>query len=209
MKTLIYSDVHGNLIAFEKILQLEKECEQFICLGDLVNYGPWSNECVDLALSLNNSIILKGNHEEYFTLGRYPGDRSLVKLFFEMTFSLFDRLDKIRDLPLETVIGNLTCTHTIDNQYIYKDTDIMINKDYIVGHSHHQFKKSVGKFTLYNAGSVGQNRKKISEINYAIYDRSNNTVSLKVLEFDPKPLIDKFKTMNYPNQCIEYYLSKL
>ena len=82
MKVLVYSDVHGNLPAFETMLKHAGECDQYICLGDLVNYGPWSNECVDLALSLPSSIILMGNHEEAYLQGRYPGTNPLVQQFF-------------------------------------------------------------------------------------------------------------------------------
>jgi hypothetical protein len=47
MRILIYSDVHNNLPAFEQMLKEVVHCEAYISLGDLVNYGPWSNECVD------------------------------------------------------------------------------------------------------------------------------------------------------------------
>ena len=79
MKILIYSDVHGNLPAFEKMIKAEKDCEQFICLGDLVNYAPWSNACVDLALSLPNAVLIMGNHEEAFLNHKYNGSNELVK----------------------------------------------------------------------------------------------------------------------------------
>ena len=81
MKILIYSDVHGNLPAFEKMIKAEKDCEQYICLGDLVNYAPWSNACVDLALSLPNAVLIMGNHEEAFLNRKYNGSNELVKLF--------------------------------------------------------------------------------------------------------------------------------
>lgn len=70
MKFLVYSDVHGNLPAFKAVLNDAKKCDGYICLGDLVDYGPCSNECVDLALSLPNSIIIMGNHEEDYINGK-------------------------------------------------------------------------------------------------------------------------------------------
>ena len=67
MRTAIYSDVHGNLPAFEVFVELtNKEVDVYLNLGDLVNYGPWSNECVDLALSLPTIGNILGNHEELF-----------------------------------------------------------------------------------------------------------------------------------------------
>jgi hypothetical protein len=32
----------------------------------VVNYGPWSNECVELIENLENSFKVMGNHEEYY-----------------------------------------------------------------------------------------------------------------------------------------------
>ena len=100
MKTLIYSDVHGNLPAFEAVLKDAGRCDQYICLGDLVNYGPWSNECVELALSLPNSVFLMGNHEEAFIQGSYPGNNPLVKSFFEKCHLGFNRINEIKSLLL-------------------------------------------------------------------------------------------------------------
>ena len=68
MLCLIFSDIHGNLPAFEQVIKKETGIDQYINIGDVVNYGPWSNECVELIESLN-CINIKGNHEEYFING--------------------------------------------------------------------------------------------------------------------------------------------
>lgn len=60
----ICSDVHGNLEAFEAVLQeiARQHVTEVICLGDVVGYGPNPRECVDLARGLG--ITLQGNHEQ-------------------------------------------------------------------------------------------------------------------------------------------------
>ena len=63
MKITVFSDVHGNLPALEIMLKRESDTDRFIFLGDAVNYAPWSNECVQLITSLNNIVLLRGNHE--------------------------------------------------------------------------------------------------------------------------------------------------
>ncbi len=208
MKILIYSDVHGNLPAFEKMLSKEKDCEGYICLGDLVNYAPWSNECVDLACSLPNSIVLMGNHEEAFIDGVYPGDNGLVKQFFDMTRPKFDRLDLINDFIGAYEIGLYECRHTILDQYIYPDTSAQLNRNYIIGHSHHQFTYTNNGFTLYNAGSVGQNRKYIDVIDYLIYDIDTQRVKMKQIVYDVDVTINEMKARRYPEACINYYVQK-
>ena len=96
MRILVFSDVHGNLPAFEFMLKNVGQCDSYICLGDLVNYGPWSNECVDLALSLHSCKFIMGNHEEAFIEGFYPGNNDLVKLFFDTCYPDFIRINEIK-----------------------------------------------------------------------------------------------------------------
>jgi len=208
MQILIYSDVHGNLPAFEQMLKEAGHCEAYISLGDLVNYGPWSNECVDLALSLPNAQLIMGNHEEAYLQGFYPGTNLLVQKFFSKTISSFTKLDLIRNFLPDYFLGNFVCTHTIQNSYIYPDTTVQLDKNYIIGHSHHQFKYVHNGFVLYNAGSVGQNRKYINAANYLLYDVNTGDIAMKQTIFDIDKVIDKMKTLNYPEDCIKYYTQK-
>jgi predicted phosphodiesterase len=208
MKYLICSDIHGNLPAFEKMIEVEKDYDQFICLGDIVNYGPWSNECVDLALTLPNALIIKGNHEEYFINGFYPKKEGIVNDFFNQTYSSFNRLPQIKNLPDNIQLNEFILTHTLNNSYIYPDTKIKLDNNYIIGHSHHQFKYENNNFALYNVGSVGQNRKYINVINYILFNSQTNVFELKQTTYDVNQIIDKMISLNYPQTCIEYYKLK-
>lgn len=208
MKTLIYSDVHGNLPAFERMLEVEGTCEAYICLGDLVNYGPWSNECVDLACSLPNSVLLMGNHEEAFIEGKYPGNNEIVKQFFNNTFKNFERHSSIKVFKEECRVDKYICRHTILDQYIYPDTSITLNDNYIIGHSHHQFEYKNNGYTLYNAGSVGQNRKYINVVNYLIFDSNTQLINMKYLTYNVDLILNEMKKQQYPEICLNYYLQK-
>ena len=68
MRTFFLSDIHGNLPALEIVLKFLNKDDKIIILGDTVNYGPWSNECIDLLDDYDNKICLLGNHEEYFMM---------------------------------------------------------------------------------------------------------------------------------------------
>jgi len=208
MKVLIFSDIHGNLPAFEKMLQKEKDCEQYICLGDLVNYGPWSNECVSLAKSLENVTLIMGNHEEAFINGFYPGENVLVQEFFKKTYKNFKEFDSIKEFAENCKLGKYTCTHTILSQYIYPDTNVELDGNYLIGHSHHQFEYNNNGFTLFNSGSVGQNRKFIDIINYLIYDTETELIEMKYLEYNPDIIINEMRLMKYPEICVSYYSEK-
>lgn len=63
MRYLVISDIHANLVAFETVLaDAEGKYDKIWCLGDVVGYGPYPNECVEL---LNNfdHLCIAGNHD--------------------------------------------------------------------------------------------------------------------------------------------------
>ena len=43
MKSAIISDIHGNLPALEKLIKNTQFVDRYVILGDVVNYGTWSN----------------------------------------------------------------------------------------------------------------------------------------------------------------------
>lgn len=207
MRTLIYSDVHGNLPAFESMLKRVGSCDRYISVGDLVNYGPWSNECVDLAMSLPNSTLLIGNHEEAFIRGFYPGNNELVKTFFSVNFPNFQRKKEISTFVADASVDGFTCKHTILSSSIYPDTTVPLDGNYIIGHSHHQFECHNNGYTLYNCGSVGQNRKHINVCNYIIHTEELG-FALEKLIYPVEILIHELEQRKYPKQCIDYYRNK-
>ena len=66
MKIAFLSDIHGNLPALEIAIKDVGEVDGYFVLGDVVNYGPWSNECVDMLEDLQNCKKIRGNHEYFF-----------------------------------------------------------------------------------------------------------------------------------------------
>ena len=90
MKIVVFGDVHGNLPALELMVGDAKKVDQYICLGDVVNYGPWSNECVQFIAELGNCIKIKGNHEDYFIDGKCDANHFLVQEFFSFCYDNFE-----------------------------------------------------------------------------------------------------------------------
>lgn len=213
MKYLIMGDIHGNLVALEKVIKFfGSEVDNIICHGDVVNYGPWSNECVEL-LSDKGVICLQGNHEYAFIKGSYDGKNELVKEFFNKTFVSFNKLDIIKNYTLLYENDFFYVVHTLNRKYYYPDSDIEdveINKNTIIGHSHHAFKRNTksNKF-LINTGSVGQNRSNLNEINFCLYDSDLDEYEIKMLTYDASIVIKKMMSDNYPVNCINYYKSKM
>ena len=64
MRYLILSDIHSNLEALEKCLQLAGgKYDDVICLGDLVGYGPDPNAVIDRVRPVARAMI-RGNHDK-------------------------------------------------------------------------------------------------------------------------------------------------
>jgi predicted phosphodiesterase len=209
MKLAIFSDVHGNLPALQAMLDdISGGADGFICLGDVVNYGPWSEECISLINTLPNIVYIEGNHEEYFLTGTYPGSNIVAKTFFEYCYPRFSFQEKIKNLPKEYVLNEFYFSHTILDRYIYPDTEMKLDRNYVVGHSHHQFKIEQPPYVLYNPGSVGQNRKYINVINFIIMDTESMEFSLKAITYDEMLIIDEMRLRKYPQLCIDYYNNK-
>ncbi|MGH2454411.1 MAG: metallophosphoesterase family protein [bacterium] len=71
MRVAILSDVHANLEALEVVLEDvgRRECDQIVCLGDFVGYGPNPNECVEVLRPLVEGRSVAGNHD-WAAIGR-------------------------------------------------------------------------------------------------------------------------------------------
>jgi len=74
MRYGVVSDIHGNLHALEAALdRLERErVDAYLCLGDLVGYGPYPNECVRRVRDLG-ALVVAGNHD-LIAVGRLAPD---------------------------------------------------------------------------------------------------------------------------------------
>jgi len=65
----LISDIHGNLNALNAVIadMESKGAERVLCLGDVVGYGPFPGECLDLVQRCG--AVLMGNHEEALLYG--------------------------------------------------------------------------------------------------------------------------------------------
>lgn len=65
----LISDIHGNMAALKAVLadMESKGAEKVLCLGDVVGYGPFPGECLDLVERCG--AVLMGNHEEALLQG--------------------------------------------------------------------------------------------------------------------------------------------
>jgi len=66
MRTLIFSDIHGNLEAMNALLKFaqKRRIDRYVCLGDLVGYGASPNEIIQKIRMLKPLFLIRGNHDK-------------------------------------------------------------------------------------------------------------------------------------------------
>jgi predicted phosphodiesterase len=65
MRYAVISDIHGNLEAFEAVLEAisKDKVDKYLFLGDVVGYGADPSTCIRLLKSIAPAIMITGNHE--------------------------------------------------------------------------------------------------------------------------------------------------
>ena len=73
MRIGVFQDIHANLPAFEKAMEVfnKNGCEKIYHLGDLIGIGPFPKEVFDLATAEPKLTLLMGNHDYWYA---YPNE---------------------------------------------------------------------------------------------------------------------------------------
>jgi putative phosphoesterase len=173
MKTLIVSDIHGNLPALEAVLDREKEYDSCLFLGDVVDYGPFPIECISF-LRKEMDFGVMGNHDNALAFGVDCGCRGDFKRFSEETRAwhktLLGEQEKkfLQSLPplyhtwidgKSVLLAHATPQGDLFHYLKEDEVDIAISgltmEIVLLGHTHIQFRKQVGATLVVNPGSVG------------------------------------------------------
>ncbi|MDH5445423.1 MAG: metallophosphatase family protein [Gammaproteobacteria bacterium] len=151
MKIAIISDLHSNIEALQACLARAQgqNVEKYICLGDIIGYGPDPAEVLDIVMSLPNVEVVKGNHEEALFTAYYKGLRQHIRQTVDWTKSQLSasQLAYLETLPYQVKVGDVTMVHASADQpkkwpYIYNielATKCMRASDSLVtfvGHTH-------------------------------------------------------------------------
>jgi predicted phosphodiesterase len=211
MRYAIFSDIHANLPALETFIEAtRRRADAYLCLGDAVDYGPWNDECLDLIFALPGIVFLEGNHERLFS-GADPIENQppLARQFFHASRAFFTREEALRDLPNFVKVGEFGAQHTIADLRLFPDTPLEVSGKHFVGHSHYQFRRDFpGGGVLVNCGSVGQNRRRIDLVSYALYDTRTGDIRLEERPYPVDLFIAELRLRGYPQECIDYYVRK-
>ena len=119
MKYAIIADIHGNLEAFQTVLEDIKtqNVNQVVCLGDVVGYNANPKECLQIVREMNIPCV-KGNHDEYCSSeDALEGFNPHAAEAVHWTRNQLTTEDRqwLRDLKYSRMVGNFTIVHaTLD-----------------------------------------------------------------------------------------------
>jgi diadenosine tetraphosphatase ApaH/serine/threonine PP2A family protein phosphatase len=215
MRLAILSDLHANLEATSAVVAdaHERNCTDFVCLGDVVGYNANPHECVEIVQKWRCPVV-KGNHDEQASLTESSrGFNALAEAAINWTREHLTEADKqwLRELPLSLPVEDFTIVHaTLDTPgqwgYVFNNLDAVASFAYqettvcFFGHTHvpgafvrddgvkrvkvDQLTIEETKKYFINVGSVGQPRDGDWHAAYCIYDTEKNVVEQRRVKYD-------------------------
>ena len=216
MKRAILSDVHANLEALEAALTVvdELQCDEMICLGDLVGYGPDPAAVIEVMKDRRVTAV-RGNHDDAAVSP--AGDRSFNPWAREAIRWTRDRLDPgmrayLKGLPMSLSLGWAFAVHAAPSApeawpYVLsleeaaREFESFTEQICLVGHSHvpmivehahgssamlgpHETTLLPGSRYVINVGSVGQPRDGDPRASFGIFDDEDASYTLIRVDYE-------------------------
>ncbi|MFQ3476212.1 metallophosphoesterase family protein [Halonotius sp. F2-221B] len=181
MRYGVVADIHGNLPAFEAVIEAMPAVDRWLCAGDIVGYNPWPAECVDRIQELDAATVM-GNHDR--AVASDTGFRFNSMAAAGVTYAREeldeDAIDWLDSLPNRRTIasGEILIVHghpENPDRYTYPDefSPGMLEDNArvtITGHTHVQGVREFDEGVVMNPGSVGQPRDGDPEAAFAVLD---------------------------------------
>jgi putative phosphoesterase len=222
MRIAIISDIHSNLEALEKTLELiaVNNIDKIVCLGDVVGYGASPNECLSLLQSAKSYFVL-GNHDKAVAdLSDIECFNAYAREAIFLTQKVLKRefIDFIKEFPLSLTIENVLFVHSSPHEpdrwhYVINETDARENfssfssRVCFVGHSHvpEIFCEDASvkalipeKKFIINVGSVGQPRDGDWRLSFGIIDTSSWSYEGIRSEYEIGKAAEKIRKIGLP-----------
>ena len=208
MRIAVVSDIHANLPALEAVLKKIEELKVDIihCLGDIVGYGPFPNECIEL-IRKSCSAVVKGNHDSGITgetaIDDFNKYGQTAIRWTQKQISPENR-EYLRSLPLKKLEDDMTLVHASPQRpeewtYVLtlneavKSFSAFQTEHCFIGHTHipavvgedmtiNAYKQRVRH--LINVGSVGQPRDGNPDSAFGLLDAAEKSYTLVRVPYD-------------------------
>lgn len=217
MKIAVISDIHGNLPALEAVLDDLPSAADILCLGDIVGYNPWPEECVNLVRKRCDHVV-QGNHDREINNPEYYSQNSMAEAGLEFPDEQVSQDNRkwLESLPAQKEIldGDFLISHShpgmldayvFPSEYPVMDRFLM-DKPWqflAMGHTHVPGSEFVEDCLVFNPGSIGQPRDSDKRASYAILDTDNVEVEIIRVEYDTERTQQRILDLGLPKRTAE------
>lgn len=162
MKILVFSDIHGSSYYLNKVLEIEKEYDYIVILGDILYHGP--RNAIPKGYNPKEVIEILNNRKNKIIAIRGNCDSEVDQMVLN-----FPMLSDYSTLLYENIRIFLTHGHKFDKEYIVNilnDGDVVLS-----GHTHLIQQESYKNILFLNPGSISIPKGEESN-SYAIVENS-------------------------------------
>ena len=227
MRIAIISDIHSNLEALRRTFEAidEREADRIYCLGDIVGYGPYPNECITLVRERCSAVVM-GNHDSGvigstpLTHFNIPGRKAIKWTADRITRG---NLKYLKSLPLRATLGNLTIAHASParpESWTYVSSWVEVEECFpafksglcFIGHTHRPLivgeDSSIGSFHhdcryLINVGSVGQPRDENPNASFGFLDSRKWTFEIVRVPYNIEKTARAIRNVGLPQELAD------
>ncbi len=226
MKVGILSDVHGNDVALQAVINdFKKEyIEKVIYLGDLVAGGPNPKNSLELLKKLEIISWIKGNTDskyeeiiDYWKLQNNVEKKLSDYYLYALKELKYEDIEYLIEKPVQESIDlegwKVLCVHGSPRQQMEKmgeeidkeklsEIIVGVKEDIILcGHSHRPSIIEINGKTIVNVGSVGIPFDGDNRSSYVILniDKKNYSFNFKRVEYDIEKIINEAKVKMLPD----------
>jgi len=232
MRIAVFADVHGNLEALHGVLKdiKKRQAEKIFCAGDLVGYGPFPGEVIELIKSQGIPTVM-GNYDD--GVGNYRlvcgcdykdahaqmlGEKSIL---WTKEHTTEEHKEFLRRLPMrlefEAAGRKVLLVHGSPrrlNEYLYQDTEPKYLEELlteagcdvlICGHTHIPYIKELagGRYVI-NVGSAGKPKHGNPHAVYALIDLAQKvSVSFSEVSYDYEQTAQAIEQSSLPGEFAE------
>lgn len=227
MKIAFISDIHGNAVALEAVINDlgKKEIDKIYVLGDICYRGPEPKRSLELVRSLNAGVI-KGNADEWVVRGVREGEvpeKALQLMNTERQWTV----EKLEQADIDYLNGLPTSIEcNVDGTHIFGfhatpeslfeivlpgaadqelETKLMQTTDaqvYVYAHIHRPYIRYLNGKVIMNIGSVGLPFDGLAKASYGLVEIENGNLrtSIERVSFDIEKVVELYQKENYPNE---------
>lgn len=213
VKVAILSDLHGNAVALEKVLEEARKAgaQELLIAGDFTGYYYQPDRIFQLLNSWKWDGVI-GNHDKF--LRDFGGKKELMADYrvsygkaLEVALEKLGEKEKqlLFSLPEKKELDYggkriLVCHGAPwqNDEYIYPDAQpevferiAKLGYDFVIlGHTHYPMIKRVGRTTIINPGSAGQPRDEGGNASWALVDFTSGETEIRRVRFDTEEILE-------------------